>query len=163
MNFKIFNNYLYLSSFFLTFSLLLVSCSTVNRNKADYGENKQLGASIQTYLAENIAESDDILLKTLLAYDTTEENKGIIKEHPNTILFFFRSDVLLHKMGRNLSSKLLAEKVKKRNDVANAISVLLSLYPIDAYRLLNYFGRNEVISDEILLDIGIHCFLKIFI
>ncbi|WP_339350166.1 right-handed parallel beta-helix repeat-containing protein [uncultured Alteromonas sp.] len=155
MKFNIFNNYFYFSSFFLATTLILVSCSTGNRNTVEYQENNQLGALIQTYLAKNAAESDDFLSKALLAYDTTEENKKLIEEHSNTILLFFRADILANTTSQKLKSKVLAEKVKQTTDIGNTVSVLLSLYPIDSYRLLGYFSRNETISNETLLDIGI--------
>ena len=144
-----------LSVFIVTMLMSLVSCSVSKHSDKGSSVNNQLGASIQTHLAASNASSESELSTALSKMKISKAARLVVSQHKANIINLYRTDTLLLVMQNQYRDNKLAENFADNNDTPSAISTLVRLFPIDAYRILTYVTENNLINEEILLAIAV--------
>ena len=144
-----------LSVFIVTMLMSLVSCSVSKHSDKGSSVNNQLGASIQTHLAASNASSESELSTALSKMKMSKAARVVVSQYKANIINLYRTDTLLLVMQNQYRDNKLAENFADNNDTPSAISTLVRLFPIDAYRILTYVTENNLINEEILLAIAV--------
>ncbi|PHS55457.1 MAG: hypothetical protein COB03_09420 [Alteromonas sp.] len=146
----------YSNTLFSTFIvLLLASCSVINLpNKMDIS-NSQPGALIQDEMAGHAKLDNSELKKFLLSIDAGKKTRALVRGNTDTIIRLYRLNSLAIVSEKNFQGSLLAESLSGSEDKANAITTLISLFPIDAYRILTYVEQNRIIDTSDILAIAV--------
>ena len=124
-----------LSVFIVTMLMSLVSCSVSKHSDKGSSVNNQLGASIQTHLAASNASSESELSTALSKMKISKAARLVVSQHKANIINLYRTDTLLLVMQNQYRDNKLAENFADNNDTPSAISTLVRLFPIDAYRI----------------------------
>lgn len=78
-----------------------------------------------------------------------------MRGNTDTIIRLYRLNSLAIVSEKNFQGSLLAESLSGSEDKANAITTLISLFPIDAYRILTYVEQNRIIDTSDILAIAV--------
>ncbi len=135
--------------------MTLVSCSVSKRFDQDSSVNNQLGAAIQTHLAASNTSSEGELSTALSKMKVSKASKVVVSQHKANIINLYRTDTLLLVMQNQYRDNKLAEKLANNKDTPSAISILVRLFPFDAYRILTYVTENNLINEDTLLAIAV--------
>jgi hypothetical protein len=144
-----------LSIFIATMLMTLASCSVSKRSDQDSSVNNQLGAAIQSHLAESNASSESELFTALLKMKVSKASKVVVSQNKANIIHLYRTDTLLLVIENKYRDYKLAENLSDNNDIPSAISTLVRLFPINAYRILTYVAENNLIDKDTLLAIAV--------
>ena len=143
------------SIFIVTILMTLVSCSVLKRPDPGSSVNNQLGAAIQSHLAASNASSDSELSTSLSKMKISKAARVVVSQHKANIINLYRTDTLLLVMQNQYRDNKLAENLVDNKDTPSAISTLVRLFPIDAYRILTYVTENSLINEDTLLAIAV--------
>lgn len=136
--------------------IFLASCTLYNHpEKLLYG-NLQPGNQIQNYLSGSETSSDQELIAILTKVKANKKTKALIEKHTENIVTLYKTNTLNLIQHNYDQNSLLAENVNSITDLSSVVSTLVSLYPIDAYRLLSYFNANNVIDHDQLIAIAVN-------
>jgi hypothetical protein len=141
--------------FIVTMLTTLASCSVTKRSDQGISVNNQPGATIQTYLAASNASSETELSTALTTMKMSKADKVFISERKNNIFNLYHTDTLLLVMQNQYRDSKLAENLADNNETPSAISILVRLFPIDAYRILTYVTKYNLVNEETLLAIAV--------
>lgn len=145
----------FFSVFIITLMMTLASCSVSKRPKQDNSVNNQLGAAIQIHLAASKASSELEITTALSKMKTSRSAKVIISKHRDSIIHLYSTDTLLLVIKNKYRDNEISEKLINFDDTPLAISTLISLFPIDAYRILTYATEKSLIDKRSLLAIAV--------
>jgi hypothetical protein len=143
------------SIFIVTMLMTLVSCSVSKHSDKGSSVNNQLGAAIQTHLAASNASSESELSTALSKIKISKAARIVVSQHRANIIDLYRTDTLLLVMQNQYRDNKLAENLADNKDTPSAISTLVRLFPIDAYRILTYVTENSLINEYTLLAIAV--------
>ncbi|WP_339891570.1 right-handed parallel beta-helix repeat-containing protein [uncultured Alteromonas sp.] len=143
------------SIFLATMLMTLASCSVLKRPDPGSSVNNQLGAAIQSHLAASNASSESELSTALSKMKISKAARVVVSQHKANIINLYRTDTLLLVIQNQYRDNKLAEKLVDNNDTSSAISTLVRLFPIDAYRILTYVTENSLINEDTLLVIAV--------
>ncbi|CAD5280346.1 conserved exported hypothetical protein [Alteromonas sp. 38] len=143
------------SIFIATMLMTLASCSVSKHSDQASSVNNQLGAAIQSHLAASHASSENELSTALSKMKVSKASKVVVSQHKANIINLYRTDTLLLVMQNKYRDNKLAENLANNKDTPSAISTLVRLFPIDAYRILTYVTENSLINEDTLLAIAV--------
>ena len=132
-------------------STFLLSCSTTSSKTSKAAV--QPGEVIQRYLMNNNkAETDNVAALKKIPDKNTVRKLAIDNAH--MISELYSADILKVIIDGGLNTSSLATELKSLSDTDKAVDVLVLLFPIDAYRLLGYSKKNDVIKSATMLAIA---------
>jgi hypothetical protein len=143
------------SIFLATMLMTLASCSVLKRPDPGSSVNNQHGAAIQSQNAASNASSESELSTALSKMKISKAARVVVSQHKANIINLYRTDTLLLVIQNQYRDNKLAEKLVDNNDTSSAISTLVRLFPIDAYRILTYVTENSLINEDTLLVIAV--------
>ncbi|AMJ86437.1 right-handed parallel beta-helix repeat-containing protein [Alteromonas sp. Mac1] len=145
----------FFSVFIIALMMTLASCSVSKRPKQDSSVTNQLGDAIQTHLVASKASSELEITTALSRMKVSKSSKVIISKHKDNIIHLYSTDTLLLIKKNKYRGNEISEKLVNFDDTPSAISTLITLFPIDAYRILTYAAEKNLIDKSSLLAIAV--------
>ncbi|MDO6567505.1 right-handed parallel beta-helix repeat-containing protein [Alteromonas sp. 1_MG-2023] len=145
----------FFSVFIIALIMTLASCSVSKRPKQDSSVTNQLGDAIQTHLVASKASSELEITTALSRMKVSKSSKVIISKHKDNIIHLYSTDTLLLIKKDKYRGNEISEKLVNFDDTPSAISTLITLFPIDAYRILTYAAEKNLIDKSRLLAIAV--------
>jgi len=134
--------------------LLLPSCSNFDRTSEVSQNTGQPGEIIQQILAGKKITSEEQILSELLKIGKPDNISKIIKENPALIANLYKNNILLKITQGNLQGIRDVPNLGLQVERGETVSILISLFPIDAYRLLSIFKDINYIDTTTMLVIA---------
>ncbi|MBO7921686.1 right-handed parallel beta-helix repeat-containing protein [Alteromonas sp. K632G] len=136
--------------------LFLTSCALkAPQNKQQPVGSLQHGALIQSYLDDSGATSLEELETSLMQFKANRQTAELLEGNTKYIAELYKKNALNLISQDYEQNSSLAEIVASTEKPHSTVSILVSLYPIDAYRLLSYFNANKTIEYEQLLAVAV--------
>ncbi|ALM90977.1 right-handed parallel beta-helix repeat-containing protein [Alteromonas stellipolaris] len=143
------------SLFIIALVVVLASCSVSNHPQKSNSVDNQLGAVIQAQLAASKASNETDLTTALSRMKMSKSAKVIISRHNDNIIHLYKTGTLLLVVQNKYRGNEISEKLAYMDDTPSSISTLVSLFPIDAYRILTYASAKNLIDESSLLAIAV--------
>lgn len=143
------------SLFIIALLMALTSCSVSKPPQKSNFVNNQLGAVIQAHLAASKASNEIDLTTALSRMKISKSAKVIISKHNDNIIHLYKTGTLLLVVQNKYRGNEISEKLAYMDNTSLSISTLVSLFPIDAYRILAYVTENNLIDEDTLLAIAV--------
>lgn len=143
------------SLFIIALVVVLASCSVSNHPQKSNSVDNQLGAVIQAQLAASKASNETDLTTALSRMKMSKSAKVIISKHNDNIIHLYKTGTLLLVVQNKYRGNEISEKLAYMDDTPSSISTLVSLFPIDAYRILTYASAKNLIDESSLLAIAV--------